>query len=41
MLIPMSRSHVQVAGVENKKLGDYIKEVVEMLNTKEMKGDKP
>ncbi len=31
LLIPVNRCHVQVMGVENKKLGDYIKEAVDKL----------
>jgi len=31
LLIPMSRCHVQVMGVEGKKLGDYIKEAMDKL----------
>ncbi|MCI8528868.1 MAG: DUF3842 family protein [Lachnospiraceae bacterium] len=31
LLIPMNRCHVQVMGVESKKLGDYIKEAVDQL----------
>ncbi len=31
LLIPMNRCHVQVMGVESKKLGDYIKEAVDKL----------
>ena len=31
LLIPMSRCHVQVMGVEGKKLGDYVKEAVDKL----------
>ena len=30
-LIPMSRCNAQVCGVENKKLGDYIKEAVDKI----------
>lgn len=30
-LIPMSRCNAQVMGVENRKLGDYIKEAVEKI----------
>lgn len=31
LLIPMSRCSAQVMGVENRKLGDYIKEAVEKI----------
>lgn len=31
LLIPMSRCHVQVMGVADKKLGDYIQEAVEKI----------
>lgn len=31
LLIPMSRCNAQVMGVENRKLGDYIKEAVEKI----------
>lgn len=31
LLIPMGRCHVQVMGVESRKLGDYIKEAVDSL----------
>jgi len=30
-LIPMNRSQAQVVGVENKKLGDYIREAADRL----------
>lgn len=32
LLIPVSRCHIQVAGVENKKLGDYVREVADRLS---------
>ncbi len=35
LLIPVSRCHVEVMGVESKKLGDYIKEAVDKLKTAE------
>ncbi len=31
LLIPMSRCNAQVMGVENRKLGDYIKEAVDKI----------
>ena len=31
LLIPVSRCHVEVMGVESKKLGDYIKEAADKL----------
>lgn len=31
LLIPMSRCNAQVMGVENRKLGDYIREAVEKI----------
>lgn len=31
LLIPMNRCNAQVMGVENRKLGDYIKEAVEKI----------
>lgn len=30
-LVPMNRCHVQVVGVENRKLAEYVKEAVERL----------
>lgn len=31
LLVPMNHCHVQVAGVEGRKLGDYVKEVADGL----------
>lgn len=39
LLVPVSRCHIQVAGVENKKLGEYVREVVDRL-TAGMSGQK-